>query len=317
MSIEELKKIQNRVIKKNTIINTISFIIGIIVISISLSIVFFFIVKNSFFDITLDIFFPLFIIAFESILILIISSIVKSIVNGDDSNTFKKKFKEVFVLSSLKKVFDIISYDIDKGLDMNVIKNAELISLGDRYSSNDYIKGKYKNINFEQSDIHIEEKEEVEDNDGNKTIEWHTIFLGRWMIFDFNKKFKYNVHVYRKNYISYFSGNYKKVSLDDEDFNKNFSVFAENEHDAFYILTPHFMEKIKKVVNDLNCDVSFGFIDNKLHVAIDNYIDSFEYNILKKINEEEIINDIMHDIKIIIDFIDELDLDNDLFKEGI
>ena len=105
-----------------------------------------------------------------------------------------------------------------------------------------------------------------------------------------------------------------EVEMEDVEFNKNFCVYAENEHEAFYILTPHFMEKLKEIETKINAGIMFCFVDNKLHIAIDNNTDSFEYNVHKPINEKEIEEDIIKDIKIITDFADELNLDNDLFK---
>ena len=56
-------------------------------------------------------------------------------------------------------------------------------------------------------------------------------------------------------------------------------------------------------------------VENKLHVAVNNDEDSFEYNVLNPINEEEIEQDIIKDIKLITDFVNELNLDNNLFKK--
>ena len=56
-------------------------------------------------------------------------------------------------------------------------------------------------------------------------------------------------------------------------------------------------------------------VENKLHVAVNNGEDSFEYNVLNPINEEEIEQDIIKDIKLITDFVNELNLDNNLFKK--
>ena len=86
------------------------------------------------------------------------------------------------------------------------------------------------------------------------------------------------------------------------------AVYAENEHDAFYILTPHFMEKLKELDNKFNADLLFGFVDNKLHIAVDNYEDSFEHNVFEEINEASIENEIIKDIKLITDFVKELNL---------
>ena len=61
----------------------------------------------------------------------------------------------------------------------------------------------------------------------------------------------------------------------------------------------------------------FGFLDNKLYVAVDNREDSFEYNVFEPIDEKEINNNITKDIKLITDFVNELNLDNDLFKKEV
>lgn len=77
------------------------------------------------------------------------------------------------------------------------------------------------------------------------------------------------------------------------------------------------MEKIKKLKQNIGNNVTLGFIDSKLYVTLNNYKDSFEYNVFKPIDEKIINSNIMKDIKIITDFVDDLDLDNDLFKERV
>jgi hypothetical protein len=138
------------------------------------------------------------------------------------------------------------------------------------------------------------------------------------MIFDFNKSFKANIQVISKHFSassSRWGKNYNKVKMEDEEFNKMFKVYTSMEHDAFYLLTPHFIDKIKTLYKQLNAKIMLGFLDNRLHVAIDNGEDSFEYNVLKPINEQEINDSIIKDIKLITDFVNELNLDNDLFKK--
>jgi len=61
----------------------------------------------------------------------------------------------------------------------------------------------------------------------------------------------------------------------------------------------------------------FCFVGNRLHIAIDNNEDSFECNVFKVINEQEIEADIIKDIKVITDFVNELSLDNDLFRKEV
>lgn len=308
MSIDELKALQDKVIKKNKKTDTITYTIISIVIIITF-------ILFLLFKIEIGFLFTIMILEFSIFMIILIFT--KITANSSDIETFNKEFKKIFVLRSLQHHFDYLVYKPEKGFTEESINRIGMLDTGDRFHSNDYISGKYKDINFEQSDIHIEERHEEEDEDGNKKVVWETIFKGRFMIFDFNKKFKSNVQVVS----SWFDARsfpwgkkFLRVKMEDAEFNNMFSIYSETEHDAFYILTPHFMEKIKNIYKELKCGIMFGFIDNRLYVAIDNHNDSFEYSIFKKIDEEEIEKNILKDIKLITDFVDELDLDNDLFK---
>ncbi len=311
MNIEELKSLQSIIIRKNRKCNLIgTIIIGILIV---MSI---FVITSS----KIEFYFAIIIILIELIFSIIILNIIKNIVNGKDIYIFYKEFKSIFVLNSLHCFFENIDYKSEEGFSKKyIMENVGMLNTGDNFYSNDYISGTYKGIKFEQSDIHIEEKHEEED-DGNKKDVWETIFMGRLMVFDFNKSFKANIqvasHHFRANTLPW-KKKFSNVKMEDVEFNKQFSVYAENEHEAFYILTPHFMAKIKDIIKKLNCDIMFGFVDSRLYIAIDNHDDSFEYNVFKPINEQEIEEDIVKDIKVITNFVDELNLDNNLFGKEV
>lgn len=309
MNREELNKMQTKILKKNKICNYTLGILLLLILFITLIIV---INKRITFV------FIIFIIFIEIIFGIAMMIIIKNIINGKDIKKFNKEYKNIYVLNFLKQNFENIIYKPEEGISKKDIKKYNTLNLGDKFTSNDYICGTYKNVKFEQSDIHIQEKYEEEDKDGNKIITWETIFEGRYMIFDFNKNFKSNVQVISKDFIKRSLPrikNNKKVKLEDIEFNKMFKIYSEIEHDAFYILTPHFMEKIKKLYKELDAPIKLTFMENKLHVAVNNGEDSFEYNVLNPINEEEIEQDIIKDIKLITGFVNELNLDNDLFKK--
>lgn len=255
--------------------------------------------------------------------LLIIGLVITMIVSSKPSKEFKMAYKNTFVLKSLKSVFDDLEYNPERGFDYNVIKNTGMMYMGDRYSSNDYIKGKYKNINVEQADVHIEEEVTTTDSDGNTTTHYETLFMGQWMIFDFNKSFSANLQVCGKGFYNAKRGNwgsslkYKKVEMEDAEFNKMFRVYAVDAHEAFYILTPSLMGRIKKLSNSIKGSLLLCFIDNKLHIGISNNKDAFEASVFKKLDESKIIDSIASEIKLITNFVDELNLDNDLFRKGV
>ena len=254
---------------------------------------------------------------------LVIGAIISAVKVQKPKQEFIKAFKDTFVLKALQSVFTDLVYEPEKGLDESVISSTQMMNMGDRYSSNDFISAKYKNINVVQADVHIEEEHESTDSDGHTTRTRVTIFRGKWMIFDFNKTFKANIQVSQKNFGNSRIKNwgqkvkYKKVMMEDQAFNNQFKTFAQDEHDAFYVLTPSLMEKIKKLAGSVQGKLLFCFIDNKLHIGLQNGKDSFEHSIFSEINEEKVTNEIAQDIKIITNFVDELSLDNDLFRREV
>ena len=150
------------------------------------------------------------------------------------------------------------------------------------------------------------------------------------MIFDFNKQFKANIQVAQRGFgnnkvqqkglFSKKDDNsyYKKVEMESEEFNKRFTVYAQSEHEAFYILTPSLMEKIERLDDNNSGKLLLCFINNRLHIGLYDNKDYFEApSCFSKINEEEEINKTNSDIKTITQFIDELNLDNRLFKNTI
>ena len=255
-----------------------------------------------------------------AVCLIVFELIISKLIKEDSLNynrgiiSVYREFKNSCVLGGLKNIFSDVEYNSSKGFSEDFIRKVGMLDTGDSFESNDYISGKYKNIGFEQSDIHIQEVHEEKDSDGNVEKVWETTFLGRVMVFDFNKKFKANLQVVSRGFdAGAFASVGSIVKLEDVEFNRDFIVYAQDEHEAFYILTPQFMEKIKNITDKLNCGISFCFFDSKLHIAVDNNYDSFECNILKPLDENEVKDSILKDIKLITDFVDELNLDNDLF----
>ena len=165
---------------------------------------------------------------------LVVGIIITVIINIKPTKKFTLAFKETFVLKSLKNVFTDLVYEPEKGLDKTIIENTKMMYMGDRYTSNDYMSGKYKNINVIQADVHIEEEHITTDSNGNTTTTWITIFKGRWMIFDFNKYFKANIQVSQKGFSNSKLSNwgaklkYKKIMMEDEAFNNRFKTYAQD-----------------------------------------------------------------------------------------
>lgn len=229
---------------------------------------------------------------------------------------YKKLYNEVIVRTVFERYFDIKEFNSDYGIPVSAIKNTRMMKMGNTYSSNDFLRGEYKNIAFSQSDVTISEEHYT----GRQKTSV-TYFKGRWMIFDFNKNFDCDLLVHDKsfNYAdhrkSLFSKEFEKIRFENIEFNKTFESYTNNEQEAFYIITPHIMDSMTELHNKTNGALIFCFCRNQLHIGVNNRRDAFEPPIFRPIDVESEISDISYDVSIITRFVDELNLDRKVYKK--
>lgn len=233
------------------------------------------------------------------------------------SKDFKARFKTTFVEIPLRNTFTDVYYNGAQGIDEEVIDRTGIMTLGNRYDSNDYVRGYYKDVKFERSDVKIQQH-----HSNGKSSYTVTYLHGRWLIFEFNKNFHFDLQI-----ISHDFPNSKKkntffteteerrhrIKLEDIDFNDKFDVFCQDEHEAYYILTPQFMSIIKNMQSTMDGSFMLGFIDNQLHIAIHNETDAMEPRLFDNINLNLIKEEVEGEIKLIISIIDNLGLDRDIY----
>lgn len=233
------------------------------------------------------------------------------------NHQYRLKFKEYFVKKPLENIFTELKFLPETPLKQSNIEKTELIQEGDTYESNDLMVATYKNIQFVQADVELKNLKYSMQVNHFHYKRYKRIFKGRWMIFDFNKTFKSNVQIIDKKFKRIKKKNgtsFNKIEVEDIIFNKKFRIYTTNAHEAFYILTPQLIEKMQRLVKNIKGEVIFSFLDSKLHVGVNNKKDSFEHSIFRRINEAKVIENISKDIKLITSFVDELSLDNTLFK---
>ncbi len=235
-----------------------------------------------------------------------------------EKKLFLKSYKEKIVIATLNSIFEDVHFDLEKGISKEVIRDTNMMSMGNTYYSNDYFYGKYKDIGFQCSDVTI--KEVTTDGEGHTTTT--TYFDGQWYIFEFNKNFKGSFQVceksfhYSKRQGGLFSKEEKdeKIEMEDQEFNKQFKVFGTDPHSVFYVLTPNTIERIKKVNNEIPGSLLFCFKNSQLHIGVYNGKDLFEPKLRKKVNLQQDTQTTKSEINSILQFVDILRLDNDLFK---
>ncbi|MHB8128034.1 MAG: DUF3137 domain-containing protein [Mobilitalea sp.] len=229
---------------------------------------------------------------------------------------YKAYFKSLLVEVPFRKAFDQVIYDVDLGFEQEIIEKTDMMSLGNRYYTNDYVQGNYKAVKFERADVKIQ----MHVGSG-KHSHTTTYFHGRWLIFEFNKEFHFDLQIIgkgfnysKKNRIADKEERRHRIEMEDINFNENFEVFGQDDHEAFYILTPQFMAVLQTMRVNMDGSFMFGFVDNQLHIAINNDKDAMEPHIFSGIELSSILAEVQGEINAIISIIDELSLDRDICK---
>lgn len=185
---------------------------------------------------------------------------------------FNLSFKSKYVLQVINAIdgFEKLQYVPKGGFTWDDVRNAAAVNCGDKryYDSEDLLMGEYENIRFQISDVCT--RKMVRMSKKNRVEE---IFSGQMICldqFDDTKRSNGHIQIFEKKFMSNMIGwkAENEIHTENEIFNSRFSVFAYDEHNAYYILTPQRIEKIMHFADVMNGQVSFVFRDEKLFVAV-------------------------------------------------
>lgn len=220
------------------------------------------------------------------------------------------EFKNKFLKELIQDVFPEANYHPKGGIDINKVYSCNFLKRADRYHTEDLIQGKFDDVEFETCDLKLEERHVRRTKNGTQ-VYYVTYFLGRFFEFDFPKEFKGQVITTEESLFTLFSG-LKRIQLESVDYNKKFKTYTSNEHNAYYILTPHLMEAILELEKNNPGRISISFFGNRLSIAINNSKNTFELNLFKPV-DERIFNELERDLLVIKNIVTELKLNRNIF----
>ncbi len=217
---------------------------------------------------------------------------------------YKVIYKELFVQEPLEKNFDDVFYAWRAGFDLETVNAFDLCKKGNQIESEDYVKAVYNGIGFEMAEVVLKDKYKSQRSGEN------ICFHGRMIVFDYQGKCVdgtriYSKYFYRKPADTAFGKN--KVEMESSRFNGIFDIYSEDAHDAFYLLTPDFMEVLERLQKKYE-GIGLRFYGNKVVAGFCEVNDAFDKNdwIAKEVvypEEIEKVQGDIDDIKIIIDMV--------------
>lgn len=206
----------------------------------------------------------------------------------------KQDAKAAIMQEVLSEIFSDCTYRADGSISGETIRDAGLIDEWDkdsdshntkmwfRFTGNDYFSGSYSGCSIECCDVDITkywtviEKDEDEDGNEQEREELETSFKGMWMLCKLNKPLRATVRIREKKdtplLFRKVAGKRINVKSDVETenaaFNEQFQILTNDGHSAFYLLTPHFMERILAMDEKSSGKILLCFSGSHVHIAI-------------------------------------------------
>lgn len=241
-----------------------------------------------------DLFFAIFI----AIFIAVIFNVALSV-------SIKKKYKDEIVPKILKKFLgDDIVYEPKGRFDKELLRDLNFFPCT-TYSGEDMISGIYKGIKFTTADISMTHQK------GGKNSTTVTDFKGCMWVFEYNNKtINSRIDLYEKDYLKRHSlrkNGLEKVEFEDIDFNNKIKTYASNAHDAFYVITPQIIDRLKNNINNISGDILYSIQENKLYLVISSSKNRMEFKRFRN-NYEELIESLKEDVSPILETIKQFDL---------
>ena len=146
---------------------------------------------------------------------------------------------------------------------------------------------------------------------GGKNSTTVTDFKGCMWVFEYNNKtINSRIDLYEKDYLKRHSlrkNGLEKVEFEDIDFNNKIKTYASNAHDAFYVITPQIIDRLKNNINNISGDILYSIQENKLYLVISSSKNRMEFKRFKN-NYEELIESLKEDVSPILETIKLFDL---------
>ncbi len=232
---------------------------------------------------------------------------IPGIINSGMKVELTSRFKNGLIIPVLARLRPDISYQPGSFIAQETFNESNLFDKPNKYKGEDLFNGKHHKTTFSFSEIHAQKKKK-----SGKNTTYVTIFKGVFMVADFNKHIKNETYVFTSGG-KWFS-RFKRVKLENPEFEDNFKVYSDNALEARYILTPSLMEKIIELEKTFNAKLFMSFIGSNVYIALQNSNNFFEPNLDQEVNQE-MVQDIVGEIDACVEIIDELDLNTRIWTK--
>ena len=242
-----------------------------------------------------------------------IAAIVIAIIMFKKRSAYRDAYKKYFSHRVLSSLLEKYQYNHRAGIASEDLGSTGMVRLGNVYRSEDFVSGRYRDVGFVQADLTIQD--EHTDSDGN--TQTTTYFNGRWLVFEFPRRFVSRLAVVGKGcWQVVYARRMERFETESTEFNRRFKVYMQDGVEMFYLLDPKMIEIMQALSDKYGGKILFLFADKKLHIGINDNTDSFEPPRHQKgdLDEEEEVRRLADEFRTVFELADKLELHKNIFK---
>jgi hypothetical protein len=232
------------------------------------------------------------------------------------SKTYRSDFKDMVIQKIINFVNDKLIYDKNFYIDREEFAKSNIFSIAypNNYSGDDFVSGQIGDTKIKFSEINARHTTGT-----GKNRRTRRIFKGILFVADFNKNFKTKTIVlpdFAEKIFGFIGSKLQSmnkskgqlIKLEDQEFEKHFVVYGEDQVESRYVLSISLMRRILDFKNKTKKSISISFIDNKIFIAIPYKKNLFEPKVFKTLYDFKPLQDYFDDLILFNSIVDDLNL---------
>jgi len=241
------------------------------------------------------------------------------------SRKYRLNFKNNIVLKITAFVDENLVYTPDGFVSREEFTNSGIFQkYCNSFTGEDHFKGKIGKTAIEFSEV-VGRHKTTTGTGSKRKEQYTTIFKGVFFVADFNKNFSGYTLVlpdtaekmlgkFGQN-LQAFSSKGELIKLEDPEFEKEFCVYASDQVEARYILSPSLMQRIVEFKRKWDTKVYLSFRDSKVYIAIKMNKNLFETRLFKSIVDYQFMEENVRFLILLTGIVEDLNLNTRIWTK--
>lgn len=226
---------------------------------------------------------------------------------------YQQRFKHEVVAEIFRLVSPGATYEPEQGITREVFDAAGLFNTRGSFQSDDRVRGTIGVTPFEAAEVRRRY------SSGGKNSKTYVVFMGLFFHIDFNKTVRGTTLVQPRTARPHSIGDREglfEVVLEDPTFMATFAVWASDEVEARYVLTPVMMQQLVAMQRQVGLPVFAAFRGTRLYLGIDYGRELFEPGI-RATTSLEAVRNMAREFALAEAVVHELDLNTRIWTKGV